>query len=204
MTFITVKSRQAGFTLIEIMAVMLIIGIAVGMATVSIGDGTDGHKLRTAMRQLYQSIQLAAEETVYKREQYGLRFDIDNNAETERYSYEWMIYDPKRKRWFAVEVPELAKQVLPEGLMLELTVDEQTVTIGQTVDDDEAIFEVKKDKKDRTKIYPDLYFFSSGEMQNFTIRLYKTDETDPDSAYVISGNMLGQVEFIAPGEEDSE
>ncbi len=44
-----------------------------------------------------------------------------------------------------------------------------------------------------------MYFLSSGEMQNFTISI--ADEALPESKYNIKGNMLGQLDFRRPDEE---
>lgn len=194
-------SRQRGFTLIELMAVVVIIGIAIGLVTLSIGDGTRSYQVKNAVRELYSSIGLAAEEAVYRRRQYGLRFDIDNNAETLRYSYEWLQYDAEKKQWLEVQTPELAQKVLPENMTLMVEVEKQQLSIGRREQDDAPLFAVQKSKELFTQpLQPDIYFFSSGEMQNFTLTL--SAEENPDGKYTITGNMLGQLKLQQAGDDE--
>ena len=57
------------------MAVMLIVGLVMSMITVGIGDGNRGREVQSDIRILYQSMQLALEESVFARKQFGIRFD---------------------------------------------------------------------------------------------------------------------------------
>ncbi len=190
-----------GFTLIEMMAVMLIVGIAASMAALSIGSGSRPQEIKNASRTLYNSINLAFEEAVYANQQFGLRFDIDQDDEEPVYLYQWLVFDATEQRWFLTDIEELEEQKLPERLLLEVEVEGQLLDIGNIKkDEDDIIFEVKKKIGEDVVIHPDIYFFSSGETQNFTIRI--ADEETLENQYRLLGNMLGQVAFKRPDEDD--
>lgn len=190
-----------GFTLIEMMVVMFIVGIAASMAAVSIGTGTRPQEVKNSVRHLYNSINLAFEEAVYQNQQFGLRFDVNLENEEPVYVYQWLVFDAQQKRWFLSNVEELKQQKLLEGMLLEVEVEGQNLIIGsQEKEAEDIVFKVKKKKGEEYEIHPDIYFFSSGETQNFTIRI--ADENDPDSFFRIIGNMLGQLTFKRPDEDD--
>lgn len=192
--------RQAGFTLIEVLAVLVVIGIAAAVVSFSIGSGSRPLQVKSSARQLYSSINLAAEEAVFTNKQFGLRFDIEYDGADQFYSYEWLQYNPEEKVWLSVQAEEFAKQSLPIAVILKIEVEKQDIIIGGDNQQDDALFEVKKQKDEKKKIYPDIYFLSSGEMQNFSIII--ADEELPESEYHIKGNMLGQLNFKRPDEKE--
>ena len=194
------NSRQHGFTLIEVMAVLIIIGIAAAVVSFNIGDGSRPLQIKSSARQLYGAMNLVIEEAIFTNKQFGLRFDIEYEEDEQFYSYEWLQYDPEIRAWKASEVEEFQKQELPYGIILKIEIDEQSLIIGSKSKKEDVIFEVKKQKDEKKPTYPDMYFLSSGEMQNFKITI--ADEELPDSKYLIKGNMLGQLEFRRPDEEE--
>ena len=195
------KISKQGFTLIEMMAVLLIVGIAASIAALSIGSGTRPQEVKNATRQLYNAINLAFEEAVYANQQFGLRFDIDLEDDEPAYVYQWLIFNAEERRWFLTDIEALAEQKLPSKLILEIEVEGQQVIIGeQKKEAEDIIFKVKKTADDEIEIHPDIYFFSSGETQNFIIRI--ADEATPNNKFRLIGNLLGQVTYKRPDEDD--
>ncbi|NRB40355.1 MAG: prepilin-type N-terminal cleavage/methylation domain-containing protein [Pseudomonadales bacterium] len=194
-------SSIKGFTLIEMMAVMMIVGVAASMAALSIGSGTRPQEIKNASRQLYHSMNLAFEEAVYANQQFGLRFDVNLDDVDPVYVYQWMVFVGEEQRWYLTDIEELAEQKLPDRLIVEIEVEGQRVVIGdQQKNEEDIIFKVKKKSDEDAEIHPDIYFFSSGETQNFVISI--ADEEAPDSKFRLVGNLLGQVIFKRPDEDD--
>lgn len=191
---------QQGFTLIEIMVVLIIIGIGAGMVSLSIGDATRPQETRSIARQLYGAMSLALEDAVFLNQQLGLRFDFTGKEKDLAYSYQWLLYDPASKRWTPITVEGFEEQLLPDFIEIEMEVEGQKIIIGGNKNS-EALLTVEEDKESKTPlIYPDLYFLSSGEMQNFKIAI--SDKNTPDSQYFVEGDALGQMTFKRPNEDE--
>src|SRR5690625_3085555 len=67
---------QRGFTLIEVLIVLLIIGVIVGLAALAFRDNRADELAREAQR-LRAVLALASEEAIVKSRELGLRFDAD-------------------------------------------------------------------------------------------------------------------------------
>jgi general secretion pathway protein H len=206
----SVAGLQQGFTLIELMAVLVIIGMAVSLMTISVGDGNRGQKIKQQSRALYKSIELAIEEASFNQVELGIRFDpYFEEGNSNQYQYRWLIFDHKERQWFLLESEELQKTVLMPEIDLEIEVEGNPVLIGEEKDSDEALFALNDEKLGQGPlIEPDIYFLSSGEMPDFTIRIndsqrdnYSADEL---SSFRIKGNFIGQLTYFLPGQEDDE
>jgi len=82
-----------GFTLVEIMVVVLIIGLGIGIVSLSIG-GNRPLALRNEARQLANQLAMVTEETTLSGEAWGLQFYRENDRETgaEHISWRWLHY----------------------------------------------------------------------------------------------------------------
>lgn len=122
------RVQQQGFTLIEIMIVMLIIGLALGMVSLAVGGGSDKQQAYDAAEKFMLQTNYLAEEAVLKGETYGLFVEVKPLQEvgtqaTDEWCYHWMRV--RDHQWG--EVPELAESTcLEEGLVLEIKVDDKT------------------------------------------------------------------------------
>ena len=141
------KKRAAGFTLLELMAVILIIGIIVSFASLSIGQNTS-RIVQEEVERLHGLIQLAGEEAVLQRRELALEFDRDSYQFLEMGSEGWQPIEEDKM---------LRKRPLPEVVEIELTLEGV-----------EASFEDKKN-------LPRIFILSSGELSPFTLVL-KIDE----------------------------
>lgn len=70
--------QNKGFTLIEILIVIVIIGITVGFALISFGDFGQGRSVLFSAEQLANTLQLAQQQAILEANTLGLR--IDNNG----------------------------------------------------------------------------------------------------------------------------
>jgi general secretion pathway protein H len=88
------RRRNRGFTLVEILAVVALIGVAIAVVSVSVGGGLAGARVKAASRDLVASLRYTRGQAIVKREIQALRVDVENR----RYR------SPGRKSW--VELPK--------------------------------------------------------------------------------------------------
>lgn len=72
---VTGMRNNRGFTLIEIMIVIVIIGITVGFALIAFGDFGEGKRIQFAAEQLVNTMRLAQQQAILETSTLGLRID---------------------------------------------------------------------------------------------------------------------------------
>lgn len=72
---VTGMSTNRGFTLIEILVVIVIIGITVGFALIAFGDFGESKRMLFAAEQLENTLQLAQQQAILESSTLGLRID---------------------------------------------------------------------------------------------------------------------------------
>ena len=118
-----------GFTLIEILVVIVIISISVGMVVVNITSGGVEKKAEEEVIRLQQLLRVAHQQSVIRAEEYGVRFY--------KTGYRFMKYDELNKQW--ADIPNdrlLRNRLLAEPLELDLYIEQLSVEIPESTDDD--------------------------------------------------------------------
>ena len=174
------RRAQHGFTLLELMVVIVLIGIILTFVVGSVGDGGRRDRIQREAQRIVALVELVGEEAVLQSSVIGMHF-------LER-GYEFMRYDGKR--WRLIEKDELLRQrtldsmiemqLLVEGFRVEL---EASTTVVD--DEDEAEGEEQKGPQ------PQVVFLSSGERTAFELTLaYEDDE----SGFLLTVPPLGAVD----------
>ncbi|WP_150300451.1 GspH/FimT family protein [Pseudomonas profundi] len=122
------RQRQYGFTLMELLVVLVLVGVVASLATLSVGDGAE-RKLRTEAERLAGALRLARDELLITGEAdraLGLRHDA--------YSFlELMILDDATREWQPVRDPQLGPRQLEQGLIeLDLEIEGERRGLRQT------------------------------------------------------------------------
>jgi len=170
----------AGFTLLELLVVVFIIGIMAAMFTLSVGvaGGTD-RELRRESERLETLLALALEDATFQSRELGLRLYPRR--------YEFSVYDrgdpfdAADDQWVPIEDDVLAPRELPMAFEFELDIEGRTVNL-------------ERSKKDVEKRYePQLFIFSSGDFSDaFVIRLRSVEE---DRDYTLAVTMEGETKL---------
>lgn len=165
----TLKSRPRnhGFTLIEVMVVLVLIGIITSFAVLSIRGSDEGERLATEAQRLAALMELTHQEAILRAEQRGVRF-----TET---GYAFLVLDEEGKWRLADDSNLLSDYALPTGLSLQLQVEGRPVDLN----------------KDQDSLQPQVLLLSSGEATDFTLTLNSEDNHD----YILSGDLTGQLEL---------
>ncbi len=160
----SIPSRlQKGFTLLEILVVIVLLGIILTVAMISIGNTQSG-KLEEDMRRLLQIMRLAHEEAIINQQTLAIKFAA--------HGYALQRYDKKGKIWVSVTEPDFFRaRKLDEDYKIKLVQDGLSVSLTN---------------KDSGKVL----MYSSGEMTPFELNVSLPDS---DVAYHLSGDLMGKL-----------
>ena len=144
----TNNARQRGFTLIEILVVMLIAGILTAAALLSVRGGGEERLAREEIQRLDRLVALASDEAVYRRLELGLEF--------RREGYRFLVWN--EETWAPLPSPgPLRAHRWPEALTASLTVEAKPTSLPASFAAEEPV--------------PQVVFLSSGEVSAFQLDL---------------------------------
>ncbi len=182
--------RERGFTLIEILVVVVIVSILAGLTTLSIGGG-ELRTLRSEAKRLQQVMTLARSEAGYHYQELGLL--------TEEDSYRLLRFDNQSNRWVDSDETAFGLHRLPALLSLSLNLPEETPDLAELSADKNKGF-VHSDSVDEedevAKLKPQILLLSSDEVTPFTLTLSLNQEQESEGAYAhISSDGLSSIEL---------
>ena len=123
------KSKtQKGFSLLELLVVIVIISILFTFTTLAIRGTSPEELIQTEAQRLDRLLQLASEEAILKGMEYGLEFKTS--------SYRFLVYF--EGSWQPLEADKLLRErMLPENMEIELMVDAVDVVIEESKEETE-------------------------------------------------------------------
>lgn len=135
-------ASQRGFTLIEVMVVIVIIGVLINFVTISMGRNSPQDQLKTEAQRLSSLIGLASEEALLRSVLIGV--DIGEEA----YSFLRL----EEGTWVPMDDNLFRPRQLPEGMLFDIASTQQ---VGE--DEEENL--------------PEIILLNSGEMTPFALKL---------------------------------
>jgi len=169
--------HSKGFTLVEILVVVVIIAIVVSIAVLSVGVTGRDSQLDEESRRIEGLVGLLHERALVEGRDFGLRI--------EPAAYEFVVYEPRRDRWMTLDQEhEFRHRELPKGLSFQLELDSQIVVI-KPIDRNLA--------SDEAPPGPQIAIAASGEGTPFRLTLLRDGTTAKAS---VTGDALGKVSRI--------
>lgn len=166
--------RSRGFTLVEILVVVVIMAVVISLAILSIGVTGRDTQLDEESRRIEGLIGLLHGRALLEGRDFGLRIEPT--------AYEFVVYEPRRDRWLPMDQEhEFRRRDLPKGLSFQLQLDSQTVVlkaIDRNLSDDTA------------PPAPQLAIAASGEGTPFRLTLLR-DATQAKAS--VDGDALGKL-----------
>ena len=165
------RTGSSGFTLIEVLVVVFIIGILISVTLISVHALGRDTEIRDETRRIAAIIGAVQEQAQMEGRDFGLRLK-------ER-EYEFLSYDPRRDLWQLVEGDDLLRpRQLPPGLNFRLRLDGRDASLRPPADTKKAW-------------PPQIDILGSGDLTAFELKLQREDS---DHEATITGNANGELE----------
>lgn len=116
-------ARGRGFTLVEVLVVLLIVSIMSGIVLVNLPSFTRTSDLDAEADRIKAVLDMARDEAVVSASQYGFK--------PERNGYSFYIYDELEQTWAPVEKRPFAAHELPDDIALSLEVEGDKLEISE-------------------------------------------------------------------------
>ena len=168
------EGSARGFTLLELLVVVVIIGVIASFAVLSIGNRAIEGRLEREAHRLQELIALAADEAVLQGTELGFAQTADG--------YTFLGLDPKGQ-WRPLEdAGALRARALEEPFYLQLRVDGRPVAPLKLRDETDPGHEIK----------PQVLLLSSGEATQFVLDLRARDYAPHCT---LEGDLLGRLKL---------
>jgi len=149
--------RAQGFTLVEILVVLVIISVMSGVLVTSLPSTfRDGDFDNEALR-LKTVMELVREESLTQASEYGF------TAEKEGYAF--YIYNEFQQNWEQIETKPFARRSLPEGIVLRTKIEDTELILTRDEEGEDAVPDA-----------PRILLLSSGEMTPFELTITRGRE----------------------------
>lgn len=159
----------AGFTLLEVLVVLLIIGVVISFAALSIGRADNA--VEEEAERLAALIRLGSEEAVLQGRELAIEFNTDG--------YRFLAFDGEQ--WLAIVDDELLRpRTLPFDVAVDLAIEGEPLQLQAETD--------AEDGERRTP--PRIFLLSSGEMSPFELVVHKSGA---GGGYRINGGSRGEL-----------
>lgn len=160
------SARTRGFTLLEILVVVLIIGIALGMVVLAVRPNPE-HRLGDEAQRFAALVKLLGDEAIVR--------SAEMAVEVTPHSYRFLTLTADG--WQAYEDDVFKTHDLPETITLDLSLDGQAINLGDTGDG---------------QTEPRIYVLSSGEITPFELTFRSADA---EGALHVSGDVTGKLSY---------
>lgn len=157
--------NQSGFTLLEVLIVVTIIGMLAGIAVLSIG-GTERRELQQEALLLNRLIDMAISEATFQHQNFGVVLEEQH--------YSFFRLDENSHQWIALNTAPWQDRSLPDFATFELQLEGEA-----------GSFELLNENEENKAISPSLLVLASGEITPFRLNFYLYDETHA-TAYISS------------------
>ena len=193
------SNSQSGFTLIEILVVLVLLGLisAVGLSTM--GGGNQVREMQNEARRFQAVLLMASDEAIFSNEEIGVLIESDH--------YAFLTFNEQEGRWEDSQKYSLRAHALPEWLNIDFQREgkERKILGGQSNNfaegseyaSDLGILDGIADTKK-----PNFMLLSSGEITGFTVGFQMND--DPDSRIEIKSTDQGNIVIPALSPEGDD
>jgi general secretion pathway protein H len=156
------QPRHGGFTLLELLVVLVVIGVMVSMAVLSFGVLGRDRQAEEESRRFWTVLKQAREESELQVEDLGIFVSTG--------AYEYLRFDSRKNEWQPVDGDELlAPRELPQGLRFRLRLESREVVLKPSLPQ-------RGDKDENRKNPPHVMVLSSGDVSPFELEIERENQ----------------------------
>tara|TARA_R110000868_G_scaffold279466_1_gene539497 strand:- start:759 stop:1394 length:636 start_codon:yes stop_codon:yes gene_type:complete len=166
------NDKQSGFTLLEVMLVLVIMGLAASAIVFSFGGQDRVEQVKKQSQRFEVVFNMASDFAVLNQQTLGLRIDAEKNT------YHFLRLDDEQQWQLLEDDPTFARHELPEDFSLELSLDDLPWQTEDSLFDTEVFDEklsVSNDgveigkEEDKKPEPPQVFILSSGDITPFSL-----------------------------------
>ncbi len=173
------RVNQNGFTLIEILVVLIIVGLLASLAVVNMAGGSQQRELQEQVRELYLLMQTASEQAVLNNREFGLVL--------EEGGYRFVAFEDEAEDWSASSERIFRPRSFPDWLVVTEYLESDTPRLSSGRED---------------SLRPEVVFYSSGETTAFELEF--TRSGDADTLHAITSDGISPLQWDRPGAEGEQ
>lgn len=196
-------SHQGGFTILEIMLVLALIGLILASVSFTVFKDDKLSDIEQQVNKLQVLFNMASDYAVINQFEMGLRLDL------EKQSYEFVKLDEDQNWQIMEDVKHFQTNQFAEGIQLDLILD------GLSWQEDDSLFDNRifdeqlsvrnegvdiGDDDDKEKLPPQIFILSSGEITPFELFIrYQAQTISEDSfEFVLRGQDTVPLTKVMP------
>lgn len=163
--------REHGFTLLELLVVVVIVAILFTYTTLAIRSDSPADIIKKEAQRMERLIELALEESILRGEEYGIEIYLDG--------YRFLRFT--EDQWLPLSDDKILRdRELPMDMELEMRLEETEIVIdlasdatSESLSEHELELETEPDEGEKKEIKPQIFLLSSGEITpEFDVRFY--------------------------------
>jgi general secretion pathway protein H len=182
-TLSAARARSAGFTLIELMLVVFIIGLIAAAAVITFGGDRRDSELDKEAERLDALLDYVREHAELQTRDYGLRVNA--------VGYSFVVFDVMQNQWRSPEEDDaLRTREFPEGIEPRMVVEGRPIVLD-------------REQRDIDDFKPQVLIFANGDLSSFEVSLRREGSAEHARIYTdeqsnINLLLPGQVEERGP------
>lgn len=194
-------SKKAGFTLLEVMLVLLLIGLAAGFVMFNAFGASKSDLLKSQAQRLQVIVDMASDFAVLNQQQLGVRFEQQKNEY-------YFVYLDDEDEWQRIEEDIYSTYTLPEPFTYELNLDDLPWDVEDRLFDRELFDEnlsvsdagVEIGNEEEKKLPPpQILIMSSGEITPFVLSFnYEGDDGEEPVYFSLQNQELPPLSLEGP------